>query len=76
MKGPKVYPITRDRDEELIRWLLYRSKSALSASAIARRLGVAPGQYIRDTSAVLAADLAESGEDPATVRKAYWGAPT
>ena len=66
----KVFPVTRARDEELLQWIAARRASNGSASALARRLGVSKGQLIRDTNAVMAADIAESGEDEA--RHAYW----
>lgn len=62
---------SRESDERLLRMIMARCKG-MTYSAIARRLGCSIAMATQSCANVLKADLAESGEDPAAVRRAYW----
>jgi hypothetical protein len=68
-----VKHVSRARDEELLAQIAARARG-VAAYALARHYGVNNGILITATNNVLAADLAESGEDPETVWAAYWRA--
>lgn len=46
-----------------------------SIRQVAQMTGTSPGHVARETNAVLLADLAESGDDPADVVAEYWKGP-
>lgn len=71
-RGAVVLSVPRARDDELLGWIAARCRGA-SCAAIAAAAGVDAGQVQVATANVRAADLAESGEDPAAVAAAYWG---
>ena len=66
-----IRPISRERDEEILCWLRWRS-DGVSTTRIGRHVGKAPALIVQATNRVRAADIDESG-DP-DVAGAYWGA--
>lgn len=71
MSGPRIRHVPRARDEEVLQWLDRRVRGE-SCAAIGAAFGVAERAVEAATRAVRAADLAESGEDAARVRRGYW----
>lgn len=63
---------TRSQDEMTL-WLVRQRASGVSANQLAKRVRRHAGPVITATNNVLEADLAESGEDPEVVARAYWG---
>lgn len=64
--------MSREDDERHLRWLAWRAKGH-GPAAIAVRDGTANKNRVGlMTARILEADLAQSGEDAAVVRAAYW----
>jgi hypothetical protein len=63
--------IPRARDVEILMWISGRSAGG-SIGQVARIFGQPKRCVSVATANVLAADLAESGEPPETVRAGYW----
>lgn len=61
----------RASDERLLAWLRARA-AGFTVARIAAAEGVHRVSVNKATNAVMRADLAESGEAPAAVRRAYW----
>lgn len=64
-------PASRVQDERLLAMLRLRADGK-TVQAVADRLGVNRVWVQKATSAVLAADIAESGAPEPAVRRAYW----
>ena len=69
--GWSRHNVPRSRDEEVLDWIARRAAGE-SANGIAKVAGKASAVVVQATNQVRDADLAESGEDPARVRRAYW----
>ncbi|PWE32762.1 hypothetical protein DDZ14_08425 [Maritimibacter sp. 55A14] len=67
----RVRDTPRDSDELVLSWIAQRS-GGIGPSAIARAHGLPSQRVSVATARVLEADLAQSGEDPEQVRRAYW----
>lgn len=65
MKGSRL------PDETILAWVRRRAAGE-SVAQIAPDYGVTPGAVRTTTIRVMTADLAESGEDPRIVARAYW----
>lgn len=70
MKLIKIFMVPRARDDEVLEWLRLRRQGHDCAS-IAHAYGQKPAHVRTAMSRVREADLAESGEDPQTVKGAY-----
>lgn len=68
----RIRHVSRTRDEQLLAQVAARAKGT-PAAVLARKYGVNSGILITATNKVFEADMAESGEDAAKVREAYWG---
>lgn len=66
-----VKHVPRARDDELLRWIALRV-AGWSAAQVAQRMGVSQSTVDMATREVRNADLAESGEPPGVVDRAYW----
>jgi hypothetical protein len=64
-------PATRESDERILQWLRARH-DGIGPRQLARELRVSWAAINAATYKVRAADIAESGEPPASVRSAYW----
>lgn len=66
----KIFAVPRERDDAMLRWI-GMSLRGVSFNEIARREGEWPATVRNAIHRIRDCDLAESGEDPATVRRAY-----
>jgi hypothetical protein len=66
-----AYVPTRTNDDRILALLELRAGGGTLA-AIAARFGLSPARIAQMTDPVRKADMAESGEDAATVARHYW----
>ena len=62
---------SRTSDEQILE-MIHLRKRGWSLSRIEQSFGMAQGTAALKTNGVRRCDIAESGEDPEQVRKAYW----
>lgn len=66
-----IRSVPRKQDDIVLLWLALRAKG-MSNGKIGKLCGKGDAHIAAITNKVMRADIAESGEAPDTVRRAYW----